>query len=137
MKERYILIMNYEMQYYKGIPLQLVKRKYDNKNAKRFTINKTNQNVWIPNKHLEKDGSIRTGENIDYIFRKAQNQLRYAGITQAIPGIKRKTKNNYEMVNVLPEELKHQTVTFAVVTDDNGVVQQIGKSYILLPFANK
>ena len=129
--------MNYEMQYYKGIPLQLVKRKYDNKNAKRFTINKTNQNVWIPNKHLEKDGSIRTGENIDYIFRKAQNQLRYAGITQAIPGIKRKTKNNYEMVNVLPEELKHQTVTFAVVTDDNGVVQQIGKSYILLPFANK
>lgn len=88
--------MNYEMQYYKGIPLQLVKRKYGNRNAKRFAINKTNQNVWIPNKHLEKDGTIRTCENIDYVFRKAQTQLQYAGITQAIPGIKRRTLQNEE-----------------------------------------
>lgn len=46
-------------------------------------------------------------------------------------------KGTDKMVNVLPEELKHQTVTFAVVTDDNGVVQQIGKSYILLPVTKK
>lgn len=88
--------MNYEIQYYKGISLQLIDRKYGNRNAKRFAINETNQNVWIPNKHLEKDGTIRAGENIDYVFRKAQNQLRYAGITQAIPGIKRKTPQNEE-----------------------------------------
>lgn len=31
--------MNYETQYYKGIPLNLVKRKYGNRNAKRFVIN--------------------------------------------------------------------------------------------------
>lgn len=96
MKVRYIKIVNFEIQNYKGIPLQLINRKYGNKNAKRFAINMTNQNVWIPNKHLEKDGTIRAGENIDYIFRKAQNQLRYAGITQAIPGIKRKTPQNGE-----------------------------------------
>lgn len=41
------------------------------------------------------------------------------------------------MVEILPKELKHQTVTFAVVTDNNGVVQQIGKSFILLPDIKK
>lgn len=84
-------MLNFDMQYYKGIPLQLINRKYGNDSkAKRYTINGTNQNVWIPNKHLEADGTIKSNENIDYVFRKAQNQLRYAGITQAIPGIKRK-----------------------------------------------
>ena len=75
--------MNYKMQFYKTIPLQLIKR---------FTINNTNQNVWIPNKHLTEDGTIIPNENIDYIFRKAQRQLELAGITYAIPGIKRRSK---------------------------------------------
>ena len=82
--------MNYEMQYYKGIPLKLIHKKYKNMKAKRFTINNTNQNVWIPNKHLEEDGTIKPTENIDYVFRKAQRQLELAGITQAIIGIKRR-----------------------------------------------
>ena len=81
--------MNYGLQVYKGIPIRLIKRKYSNLNAKRFTINNTNQNVWIPNKHLQDDGTIKSNENIDYIFRKAKNQLNIAGITEAIPGIKR------------------------------------------------
>ena len=84
--------MNYSIQVYKTIPLQLINRRYANRNAKRFAINGTNQNVWIPNKHLESDGTIKPGEDIDYVFRKAQNQLNYAGITQAIPGIKRRYK---------------------------------------------
>lgn len=84
--------MNFSTQYYKGIPLNLINRKYGNRNAKRFTINHTNQNVWIPNKHLTEDGTIIKGENIDYIFRKAQNQLTLAGITQPIVGIKRRTQ---------------------------------------------
>lgn len=83
--------MNTETQYYKGIPLKLIERKYGNRKAKRFTINGTNQNVWIPNKHLMADGSIKAGENIDYVFRKAKRQLEIAGITQAIQGIKRRT----------------------------------------------
>lgn len=83
--------MNTEMQYYKGIPLKLIKRKYGTRNAKRFTINGTNQNVWIPNKHLSDDGTIKAGENIDYVFRKAKRQLEIAGITQAIQGIKRRS----------------------------------------------
>ena len=83
--------MNYETQYYKGIPLNLIKRKYGNRNAKRFVINHTNQNVWIPNKHLEEDGTIKFMEDIDYVFRKSIRQLELAGITQPIIGIKRRT----------------------------------------------
>ena len=58
--------------------------------AKRYTLNGTNQNVWIPNKHLDANGTIKSGEDLDYIFRKAPNQLNLAGITQAIPWIKRR-----------------------------------------------
>ena len=83
--------MNTETQYYKGIPLKLVERKYGTRNAKWFTINGTNQNVWIPNKHLSEDGTIKAGESIDYVFRRAQRQLELAGVTQAIQGIKRRT----------------------------------------------
>lgn len=72
--------MNFEVQYYKGIPLKLIRRNYKFSLAKRYTLNGTNQNVWIPNKHLEEDGTIKTNENIDYIFDKAKNQLMYAGI---------------------------------------------------------
>lgn len=90
--------MNFETQYYKGIPIRLIDRAYGNRKAKRFTINGTNQNVWIPNKHLMDDGTILSDENIDYVFRYAKRQLEIAGITWAIPGIKRKT--------VLPENPK-------------------------------
>ncbi len=83
--------MNFTTQYYKNIPVKLIDRKYGNRKAKRYTINGINQNVWIPNKHLKSDGTIKPGENLDYVFRKAQNQLKYAGITRAIPGIKRET----------------------------------------------
>lgn len=83
--------MNFNIQYYKGIPLQLINRKYGDRNAKRFTINHTNQNVWIPNKHLTEDGTIVPGEDLDYVFRKAQRQLTLAGINEPIVGIKRRT----------------------------------------------
>lgn len=83
--------LNLQPQRYKGIRLQLIERGYGNRKAKRFTLNGTNQNVWIPNKHLHDDGTIKEGENIDYVFRKAQRQMEIAGYTQAIPGIKRKS----------------------------------------------
>lgn len=86
------MIMNYKTQYYKGIPLNLISRKYKNMEAKRFIINHTNQNVWIPNKHFKEDGTIKELEDIDYVFRKSIRQLELAGITQAIVGIKRRTK---------------------------------------------
>ena len=53
------MIMNYKTQYYKGIPFNLISRKYKNMKAKRFVINHTNQNVWILNKHLKEDGTIK------------------------------------------------------------------------------
>ena len=81
------------IQYYKGIKLQLIKRNYKGYSAKRFTLNGTNQNVWIPNKHLDSDGRIKEGENIDYIFRKAKRQLELAGYTEEIIGIKRRSYN--------------------------------------------
>lgn len=76
--------MNYKTQYYKGIPLNLISRKYKNMKAKRFVINHTNQNVWIPNKHLKEDGTIKEKENIDYVFRKSIRKLELAGITPTI-----------------------------------------------------
>lgn len=79
------------IQYYKGIRLELIKRNYQGYAAKRFTLGGTNQNVWIPNKHLESNGTIKEGENIDYVFRKAQRQLELAGYTEPIIGIKRRS----------------------------------------------
>lgn len=87
--------MNFNFQYYKGIKLKLISRNYHSNpqcRAKRFTLNDTNQNVWIPNKHLMDDGTIKQHENIDYVFRRAQRQLTIAGYTNAIPGIKRITE---------------------------------------------
>ena len=83
--------MNFNIQYYKGIPIQLIKRDYKNYNACRYAINNTNQNVWIPKKHLMEDGTLIPTENIDYVFRKAKRQLEIAGIHQPIVGIKRRT----------------------------------------------
>lgn len=91
--------MNFETQTYKTIPLRLIDRKYGDRNAYRYVINNTNQNVWIPKKHLENDGTIKAGENIDYVFRKAQNQLNIAGITWEIPGIKRSDESRKAILN--------------------------------------
>lgn len=75
---------NLVTQFYKHIPLRLIKRKdYSAKKAKRFIINETNQNIWIPNRHLEEDGTIKQGENLDYIFRKAKRKLEIAGIKES------------------------------------------------------
>lgn len=91
-KDRRPITENDVIQDYKGIRLKLIDRDYNGKAAKRFTLNGTNQNVWIPKKHLEDNGMIKQGENVDYVFRKAQRQMELAGYTGAIPGIKRKTQ---------------------------------------------
>lgn len=89
--------LNFDFQFYKGIKLQLINRSYhlfknSKGHAKRFTLNGTNQNVWIPNKHLMYDGTLKQNENIDYVFRRAQIQLTIAGYTNSIPGIKGRTE---------------------------------------------
>ena len=74
---------NTNTQYYKNIPLKLIvytESHFERLKAKRFCINNTNQNVWIPNVYLEEDGSIKQDVNIDFVFYKARNQLRLAGI---------------------------------------------------------
>lgn len=75
--------LNLDIQYYDNIPLRLIARKdYEGKKAKRFTINGKHQNVWIPNKHLLEDGTIRHNANLDYIFLSfnGQRNLHIAGI---------------------------------------------------------
>lgn len=84
--------MKKKVQHYKGITLELIKRNYEGYAAKRFTLGGTNQNVWIPNKHLEDDGTIKPGQDLDYVFRKVQRQLELAGYTEAIPGVKRRSR---------------------------------------------
>lgn len=74
--------MNFNLQFYQNIPLRLIDRNYKRVKAMRFTINHTNQNVWIPKKHLMHDGTIKPGENLDYIFRKAKRQLEIAKVRQ-------------------------------------------------------
>lgn len=76
-----------EVQYYKNIPLQQVIRTYEGTKdaryemkARRFTLNHTNQNVWIPCKHLDDTGKLLPDEDIDYVFLKAHNQCYYAGV---------------------------------------------------------
>lgn len=71
---------NFGLQYYKGIPLQQIDRGYGDAKARRFAMNHTNQNVWIPCKHLEVDGTIKPNEDIDYVFFQSKRQCEIAGI---------------------------------------------------------
>lgn len=76
--------LNMQKQYYKGVELRLIERLYENKNAKRYLIGnpRYRQNVWIPNKHLLEDGTLKENEDIDYVFRRAyyQKKFEYAKI---------------------------------------------------------
>lgn len=71
---------NFSFQDYKGIPLKQIDRGYGNAKARRFTLNYTNQNVWIPCRHLEEDGTIKEDEDIDYVFFQSKKQCKQAGI---------------------------------------------------------
>ena len=74
---------NTDIQFYKNVPLRLIvytEKHFASLKAKRFTINNTRQNVWIPNVYLEVDGTIKKNANLDFIFRKATRQLELAGI---------------------------------------------------------
>ena len=81
----------YEDQLYKGICLTLIPRKYDRENARRYRLNHTNQNVWIPLAYLHEDGRLKDNINIDFVFRQSIRQLELAGYTGPIIGIKRTT----------------------------------------------
>lgn len=74
--------LNRNTQMYKTIPVRLIIRNYAGYKAKRFTINGTNQNIWIPNKHLTPDGSILPNQNLDYIFNTptGRHKCKLAGI---------------------------------------------------------
>lgn len=75
--------MNTDMQYYKGVPLQQIERKsYHKHKARRFTLNDTNQNVWIPNRYLEVDGTIKPAVNIDFVFFNTKRKFELAGIPE-------------------------------------------------------
>lgn len=76
-----------EMQYYKGIPLQLIvytEEHFAQLKAKRFMLGPqgTSQNIWIPNKYLEPDGRIKQDADLDWVMRRAwaENKFKYAGI---------------------------------------------------------
>lgn len=71
---------NFETQYYKGIPLKQIDRGYGAAKARRFTINGTNQNCWIPCKHLEVDGTLKPNQDIDYVIISSKHQFRIAGV---------------------------------------------------------
>lgn len=75
--------MNTETQYYKGVPLmQIVRKDYKVTKARRFTLNGTNQNVWIPCVYLQEDGTLKRNVNIDFVFMKAKRKFELAGIVE-------------------------------------------------------
>lgn len=59
---------NLEKQYYKNIELKLMGLGQITNKAARFRLFNTNQNIWIPTKHLDETFTIKEGENLDYIF---------------------------------------------------------------------
>lgn len=74
-------------QYYRNVPLTLIvytDEHFKRLKAKRFIIGgrTSNQNLWIPNKHLDETGKLLPGTNIDYVIRQAERQrkLEYARI---------------------------------------------------------
>ncbi|MFR9537698.1 MAG: hypothetical protein SNJ11_04095 [Rikenellaceae bacterium] len=93
---------NYEAQFYRTIPLQLI-RGYNwvtgDFKAMRYSINGTKQNVWIPKKHLDERGTIKPNENIDYVFKTQLGNLCRAGVHQEISGIKPKTLGKNSLKN--------------------------------------
>ena len=70
--------INTDIQYYYDITLQCVPRSdYDKWLAKLFILNgNRNATIWIPNRHLSKDGTLYSGEDIDYVFKSERNRKR-------------------------------------------------------------
>lgn len=66
---------NLGTQFYKGIPLRAENKKQSRtKNAKKFIINESKEYIWISNIYLNKDWSLKTDINIDWIFRIKNNR---------------------------------------------------------------
>lgn len=56
---------------YKGLALRRFRERNSHTEtelAVRFILNDTNQNVWIPKRHLDNTGRLIPGENVDYVF---------------------------------------------------------------------
>jgi hypothetical protein len=82
--------LNTNTQFYKNVPLKLIIRKdYHALKARRFVINNTNQNVWIPCQYLESDGTIKPNANIDFVFFKSKRKFELAGISEVYKQFKR------------------------------------------------
>jgi hypothetical protein len=85
-----VKIVNTGIQYYKDVPLRLIIRNdYHSLKARRFVLNNTNQNVWIPCQYLEADGTIKSNINIDFVFFKSKKKFELAGISEVYKQFKR------------------------------------------------
>lgn len=82
--------LNLEPQYYKGVTILLIKRNYNDYNAKRYMLGSrsSGQNIWIPNLYLEEDGTLKSNINIDFVFIKAnfEGKFKKAGLLNFRPG---------------------------------------------------
>lgn len=120
---------NFSEQVYKGIRFRLLDRNYKDMKARRFLLippedtsanpvrPQTNQNVWIPIKHLGADCILKENEDIDYVFRKAHRQLELAGYIEPIIGIKRRTV--YKRYNEPKEDQLDEDEIFDLIHNDD------------------
>lgn len=82
----------YTGRFFKNIPLKLIVYRpehFARLNAKRFMLGnpKYGQNIWIPNRFLEEDGTIRKDADLDWAMTKAvsQNKFKLAHLTPSGP----------------------------------------------------
>lgn len=76
------IIWNDKKQFYKGIRIRLIPyalEYYLKKKAKRFELGERRygQNIWIPNKYLEDDGTLKPNINIDFVMYEAYRQKKF------------------------------------------------------------
>lgn len=71
--------LNLDKQEYKGIPIYLINRRYDGKNAMRYMLGSrtSGQNIWIPKCYLELNGTLKPNINIDFVFKTAYMQKKF------------------------------------------------------------
>ena len=70
----------YELQEYGGVPFYLREGSYEGKRAMCFVIPSYEILFWIPKRHLTKQGRLKSGQNIDYVFKGKEESLLMHGI---------------------------------------------------------
>lgn len=108
---------NYSVQRFAGVDLRLINRNYRNYNAKRYLINNSNQNIWIPNCYLEEDGTIKGSADLSFIFNKPSTKRKIELSKIGNNGGKHSMKNLSVFISLI---LRHKPEIINIKLDCEG-----------------